>query len=75
MKMNLDYDVDYRKKVSMPIRDMDDDGNIVFVVDVYGWTAKEVCVIPGGGAPFLHAVHRIGLNPDRYQAVMWDTPR
>lgn len=64
--------VDYRRKTSMPIRDMHNDGRIVFVVDVYGWTGRDVCCIPGGCDPFVKAVERLGLDPNRYQAWLWD---
>jgi hypothetical protein len=66
-------DVDYFTKVIMPIRDMDS-GRVVFSVIAYGWTARDACTIPGGSAPFRHAVERLGLDPMRYQAVIWDVP-
>lgn len=56
----------------MPIRDMHRDGAVAFLVDVYGWTGRDVCVIPGGSEPFKKAVERLGLDPERYQAVIWD---
>ncbi len=65
-------DVDYRKHTTMPVRDMHRDGEIVFVVDIYGWTGKNICQIPGGADPVLAAVKRLGLDPDRYQATIWD---
>ena len=64
--------IDYHRKTTMPIRDMHNDGKIVFLVDVYGWTRKDVSVIPGGSDPMIKAVKRLGLDPDRYQAVLWD---
>lgn len=64
--------VDYRIKTTMPIRDMERDGRIVFLVDVYGWTGADVCVIPGGCDPMIKAVRRLGLDPNRYQAMLWD---
>jgi hypothetical protein len=64
--------VNYRESVTMPIRDMHRDGVVVFCVTVYGWTDREVCVIPGGSDPFVAAVRRLGLDPDRYRAIMWD---
>jgi hypothetical protein len=64
--------VDYRYKTTMPIRDMERNGKIVFWVDIYGWTGKDVCIIPGGGDPTLRAVKRLGLDPNRYQAMIWD---
>ena len=64
--------IDYREKTSMPIRDMHRDGEIVFCVDVYGWNGQDVCIIPGGSDPMLKAVKRLGLDPGRYQAVVWD---
>jgi hypothetical protein len=67
-------DVDYRRKVSMPIRDMYRDGEIVFVVDIYGVVPRDLCVIPGGSRPMYRAVERLGLDPMRYQALLWDVP-
>jgi len=64
--------VDYRYKTTMPIRDMHRDGRVVFLVDIYGWTGRDVCTIPGGSDPMLKAVQRLNLDPDRYQAVLWD---
>lgn len=64
--------IDFRHRTTMPIRDMHNDGEIVFLVDVYGWTGNDVCVIPGGAEPMLKAVTRLGLDPNRYQAVIWD---
>ena len=64
--------VDYRYRTSMPIRDMHRDGRIVFWVDVYGWTGSDVAVIPGGSDPLVKAVRRLGLDPNRYQAMIWD---
>ena len=65
--------VDYTKRVTMPIRDMHRDGVVVLCVTVYGWTTSEVCTIPGGSDPFVAAVRRLGLDPDRYRAELWDT--
>jgi hypothetical protein len=64
--------IDYRYKTTMPIRDMHRDGRIFCLVDIYGWTGKDVCIIPGGSAPMLKAVERLGLDPNRYQAMLWD---
>jgi hypothetical protein len=68
--------IDYRQSVTMPIRDMRrNDAPIVFLVTVYGWNGEgDVGVIPGGDAPFYKAVTRIGLDPNRYQAWIWDIP-
>lgn len=63
---------DYRTKTTLPIRDMYRDGAIAFLVDVYGWTGRDAAIVPGGSEPFRKAVERIGLDPDRYQAVLWD---
>lgn len=67
-------DIDYRRKVSIPIRDMENDGKIVFIVDVYGVRARDLAVIPGGSRPMMKAVLRMGLDPIRYQAVILDVP-
>jgi hypothetical protein len=67
-----DFNVDFRYRTSLPIRDMFMDGRVVFIVDVYGWTGRDVCIIPGGSDPFVKAVRRLGLDPKRYQAMMWD---
>lgn len=66
--------IDYRRMVSMPIRDMERDGRIVFVVDIYGVEPKDLCLIPGGSRPMMRAVERMGLDPNRYQASIWDVP-
>jgi hypothetical protein len=66
------YNVDYRHSTEMPIRDMYRDGKIVFVVTIYGWTGRDVCIVPGGSAPMRKAVERLGLDPNRYQAILWD---
>lgn len=67
-------EVDYRYHVTMPIRDMQRNGRVYCLVDIYGVTTKDIAVIPGGSAPLRHAVERLGLDPERYQAVIWDTP-
>jgi hypothetical protein len=66
--------IDYSKCVTMPIRDMHCDGRIVFCVDVYGLDARDLAIIPGGSAPLIHAVERIGLDSNRFQATLWDVP-
>lgn len=67
--------VDYSRKVSMPIRDMFIDGApIVCAVDVYGVTPRDLAVIPGGAEPMMKAVERLGLDPNRYQSMLWDIP-
>lgn len=66
--------IDYRRKVTMPIRDMYRDGAVVFVVDVYGVKPSDLAIIPGGSDPMIKAVERIGLDPNRYQALLWDIP-
>lgn len=68
------WKINYRRMVSMPIRDMERDGRIVFVVDVYGVEPKDLCLIPGGPRPMMRAVERMGLDPNRYQASIWDVP-
>jgi hypothetical protein len=65
----------------MPIRDYWRDGAIVFWVDVYGVDLSDVTGIPIGGEPppgyvgsrpFRKAVKRMGLDPDRYRATLFD---
>lgn len=67
-------DIDYKRMVSMPIHDMEQDGKIVFFVDVYGVVPGDLCIIPGGSRPMARAVERMGLDPNRYQASVWDVP-
>jgi hypothetical protein len=69
---NIPY-VDFTRCATMPIRDMHNDGRIVFFVDVYGWDQNNIAVIPGGSEPAYKAVTRLGLDPNRYQAVFWDS--
>ncbi len=67
--------VDYTHKVSMPVRDMWAEGApIVFIVDVYGVTPSDIATIPGGSAPMIAAVERLGLDPFRFQSWLWDIP-
>lgn len=66
--------VDYRRKVTIPIRDMWSDMEVVFCVDVYGVTPRDLAQIPGGSAPMMRAVERLGLDPMRYQSTLWDIP-
>jgi hypothetical protein len=67
--------VDYSKRVTVPIRDVDHPAApIVFLVDIYGVEAKDLAVVPGGGAPMYKAVTRMGLDPVRFQALLWDLP-
>ena len=66
--------IDYTKRVIMPIRDFERDGQVVFEVVVYGVDPRDLAMIPGGSEPMLRAVTRMGLDPDRYQAVIWDIP-
>jgi len=67
-----DMQVDYRYRTTMPIRDMHLNGEIVFLVDVYGWSGMDVVCVIGNANPMIKAVRRIGLDPDRYQAMIWD---
>lgn len=64
--------VNFHKRTTMPIRDMWDDGRIVFAVDIYGRTGKDMCEVPSGSDPLVAAVRRLGLDPDRYQGIIWD---
>lgn len=64
--------IDYRRVVTMPIHDMWHDGRIVFLVDVYGVEPSDLAMIPGGSAPMIKAVERLGLDTSRYQAWLWD---
>lgn len=61
---------DFRRMVSIPVRDTQNGGKIAFVVDVYGITAKDLY----GDAPVVKAISRIGLDPMRYRALVWDVP-
>lgn len=64
--------VDYTHRVTVPIRDMHENGRIVFLVDVYGVLREDLTRVPGGSAPLMRAVRRMGLDPARYQATLWD---
>lgn len=72
--LRRDGGVDYEKRVTMPIRDMARDGEIAFCVDVYGVDPEDLCLIPGGARPMYRAVTRMGLDPFRYRAEIWDVP-
>lgn len=72
--------VDWGQRVTVPIRDMKEDGRIVFCVDVYGVNPSDLSQVclgkpPDdfiGSRPMVRAVRRLGLDPNRYQAVIWD---
>ncbi len=64
--------VDYKTSTEIPIRDMHRDGKIAFVVTIYGLDGADLCVIPGGSRPMQKAVERLGLDPMRYQSILWD---
>lgn len=54
--------LDFTSMTSVPVRDMERDGV----------TARDLCIVPGGGRPAMRAVERMGLDPHRYQAWIWD---
>lgn len=64
--------IDYRQRTMMPIRDMHRDGRICFWVIVYGLEGGDICVVPGGSDPMVKAVRRLGLDPNRFQAMLMD---
>lgn len=65
--------VRYDKVTTVPVRDFfSEDAPIVFLVDVYGASWRDLCVVPGGSAPMRRAVERLGLDPERYQASIFD---
>ncbi len=56
----------------VPIRDMDQDGKIVFALQFYGVKRNDLIIVPRGAAPIIQALRRRGLDPRRYQATLWD---
>lgn len=60
--------VDFRCRISVPVRDMQDNGRVAFRVDVYGRTAKEI-FHDMDITPVVAAVRRMGLDPERYRVV------
>lgn len=64
----------YYNKVTVPIRDMDKDGRVAFLVDVCGVTHSDLAAIGGdvGSRPLRKAVERMGLDPNRFMAILWD---
>lgn len=64
--------IDYSQVVTMPIHDMWNDGRVIFLVDVYGVQPSDLTIIPGGSAPMIKAIERLGLDTSRYQAWLWD---
>ncbi len=63
--------VDYRRKLTYLIRDMAQEATPAFLVDAYGLSDEDFGVT---GAPARQAVERIGLDPNRFMAVLWDGP-
>lgn len=66
--------IDYRRQVSVPIRDLEEGGRVYCLVTVFGLRGVDLLVVPGGSEPLLRAVKRLGLDPMRYQAMLWDIP-
>lgn len=69
--------IDFRKRVTMPIRDMEKGGAIYCLVDIYGVTPMDLAVIGSntiGSKPLRKAVERLGLDPKRYRSSIWDVP-
>lgn len=56
----------------VPIRDMHQDGKIVFCLQFYGVKREDLAVIPGGAEPIIAALKRRGFDTRRYQATIWD---
>jgi hypothetical protein len=68
---------DFRYRVTMPIRDFGKIGApVAFCVDVYGVTSSDIATIGGdiGSRPLEKAVTRLGLDPHRFKATLWDVP-
>jgi hypothetical protein len=63
--MDRSLDIDYTHRTSLPIRDTTD-GSIFCVVDIYGWTARDVPPTADPSPPMLKVMARLGLDPDRY---------
>ena len=81
MKNNMSRYIDYRKRVVVPIHDNHSDGKIVFTVIVYGIDKRDLAEVPWGDCrsdqyvgsqPMRKAVKRLGLDPNRYQAYLFD---
>lgn len=65
--------IDHTRRVTVPIRDVASQGAPVFCqVDVYGVSWEDLAAIPGGSAPLRRAVERLGLDPNRYQATVFE---
>jgi hypothetical protein len=61
--------VDYRRRVSMTVKDTWQHGRTVFVIDIYGLSLRDTLTIfPEDSAPYLKAIARMGLDPTRYHA-------
>ena len=63
-------DVDYDSVVTAPICDRDS-GKVICRVDIYGVTIHDL-IQPGGSRPILEAIERLGLDPYRFYARLWD---
>jgi hypothetical protein len=69
MRFRRKCDVDYDSVVTVPICDGSD--KIVCCVDVYGVTIYDL-IQPGGARPLFKAIERLGLDPYRYHASLWN---
>jgi CTP:molybdopterin cytidylyltransferase MocA len=67
----------YNLRTTVPVRDFGQEGApVAFLVDIYGVRASAVSTVGGdvGARPLVKAVRRLGLDPERYRATLWDVP-
>lgn len=69
MRFRRKCDVDYDAVVTIPFHD--DSGKCAFRVDVYGMTSRDL-ILPGGLRPVERIIERLGLDPQRIRANIWE---
>ena len=60
-----------RQRSRILIRNLDMEP--LFVMEFYGITHRELCMIPGGGNIVAAALERRGLDPHSFIFTFWDT--
>ena len=60
--------IDFKTRITIPIRDARKNGEVCFLMDMYGLSYRDVCYVPGGG-PIRKSVERRKLDPNRFKAT------
>lgn len=65
--------IDWSRRCAVLVRDPD--LRPAFRVDLYGHSYEDALIVPGGADPVVETVRRVGLDPRRWRASMFDVER